>query len=184
MAVSLAPKRALSRLAIAVVALISVAWAGPAGADHILTHAAASAVTPEFQRGAEVGRALFHKGAEIKIKKDARVYITPHNIPQNDRLLGAYAADSVNSRGAPHGSVNGTTNGTTAPGLLGIAKQAFRTQSSPWAGERAYSLADAMRDAIWRKRTAARLKTLMEARRPTCPERADSGLTLTYAQTC
>ncbi len=52
-----------------------------------------------------------------------------------------------------------------APGLLGIATQAYRTQS--WAGtaNKAYSLADAMRDAVWRKKTAAKLKTLMSARK-------------------
>ncbi len=36
--------------------------------------------------------------------------------------------------------------------------------SGPEGLNMAYSLADAMRDAVWRKKTAARLKTLMSAR--------------------
>ncbi len=48
------------------------------------------------------------------------------------------------------------------PGLLGIAAQAQRSQGGG-QGYPAYSLADAMRDAIWRKNTAARLKSLTTA---------------------
>ena len=51
-------------------------------------------------------------------------------------------------------------NGNAAPGLFGIATQAYRIQSAPGAANKAYTLADAMRDAIWRKKTAAKLKTL------------------------
>jgi hypothetical protein len=48
----------------------------------------------------------------------------------------------------------------TVLGLLAIANQFNRAQVQ---NDRAYSLADAMRDAIWRKNTAARLKSLTTA---------------------
>ncbi len=64
------------------------------------------------------------------------------------------------------------SNGTAAPGLLGIATQAYRTQASAGTANKAYSLADAMRDAVWRKRTAAKLKSLMSTQRA-CAEGAD-----------
>ena len=47
--------------------------------------------------------------------------------------------------------------------------------SRPGTANQAYSLADAMRDAVWRKKTAAKLKTLMTARN-TCTEVEDSGV--------
>ncbi len=109
-------------------------------------------------------RTLFERGAkiELKAKKDANVYITSRNIPDSDRLLEAYSADQA-------------AKGSSAPGLLDIASQAYRTQASAGSANKAYSLADAMRDAVWRKKTAAKLKTLMTARN-TCPEvEADSG---------
>ena len=98
---------------------------------------------------------LFQSGAEIRVKRDASVYITARNIPENDRLLEAYNADR------PNGGRVRTRVGeaTAAPGLLGIAAQAHRAQGGG-QGNPAYSLADAMRDAIWRKTTAARLKSL------------------------
>jgi len=101
---------------------------------------------------------LFQSGAEIKIKKDASVYIAARNIPENDRLLEAYSADRPNV-----GRVS-TRSGEAAavPGLLGIAAQAKRSQGGG-QGSPSYSLADAMRDAIWRKDTAARLKSLTTA---------------------
>ncbi len=40
---------------------------------------------------------------------------------------------------------------------------------------KAYSLADAMRDAVWRKKTAARLKTLMSARYTCFDDASDPG---------
>ncbi len=46
------------------------------------------------------------------------------------------------------------------PGLLGIANLAHRGQGPDGQNGQAYSLADAMRDAIWRKKTMARLKSL------------------------
>jgi hypothetical protein len=95
---------------------------------------------------------LFEKGAEIDFRRDASVYITSRNIPEDDRLLGAYSADTPDSGGV-------RTGAGVAPGLLGIAAQARRYQ---WRdqGNQAFSLANAMRDAIWRKKTAARLKSI------------------------
>ncbi|MEE8499022.1 MAG: hypothetical protein V3S27_00510, partial [Kiloniellales bacterium] len=99
---------------------------------------------------------LFKNGAEIKIKKDANLYITARNIPENDRFLEAYNADRPNG-----GRVQTRAGEATAvPGLLGIANQAHRAQDPNGRNAQAYSLADAMRDAIWRKNTAARLKSL------------------------
>ena len=101
---------------------------------------------------------LFKNGTEIKIRKDAGVYITARNIPENDRLLEAYSTEQSDG-----GRVQTRLGEATAvPGLLSIAAQAHRIQSSG-QGTPAYSLADAMRDAIWRKKTAARLKSLTTA---------------------
>jgi hypothetical protein len=103
--------------------------------------------------------ALFKHGTEIKIKKDASVYITSRNIPKNDRPLETYNADRPNG-----GRVRTRAGEATAvPGLLGIAKQAHRAQDPNGQNAEAYSLADAMRDAVWRKNTAARLKSLTTA---------------------
>ena len=109
---------------------------------------------------------LFQSGAEIRVERDASVYITAPNIPENDRLLAAYSADR------PNGGWVRTRAGaaTAAPGLLGIAAQAQRAQGGG-QGHPAYSLADAMRDAIWRKETAARLKSLT-ASQSACAEGA------------
>ena len=102
---------------------------------------------------------LFKNGTEIKIKRDANVYITAPNIPKNDRLLEAYNADRPN-RGRVQTRLG---EATAVPGLLGIANQAHRAQDPDGRNAQAYSLADAMRDAIWRKNTAARLKSLTAA---------------------
>ncbi len=124
--------------------------AGTAWAGHFLTHPAA---TPQaVAAAARDARTLFEKGTEIKVKRDAKVYITPWNIPKNDRFLKAYSADQA-------------AKGSAAPGLLGIATQAYRTQASAGTANQAYSLADAMRDAVWRKNTAAKLKSLMSTQR-------------------
>ncbi len=104
-------------------------------------------------------RKLFQRGVEIKIRRDAEVYITARNIPKNDSLLEAYSADQPNG-----GRVQTNVGEATAvPGLLGIAAQAQRAQDPSGQNGRVYSLADAMRDAIWRKKTAARLKSLTTA---------------------
>jgi hypothetical protein len=98
---------------------------------------------------------LFEKGVKIRLKKDATVYIASRNIPANDSLLEAYSADRPDGR-----QVRTTAGAATAvPGLLGIAAQAQRSQRSS-KGDPAYSLADAMRDAIWRKNTAALLESM------------------------
>jgi len=101
---------------------------------------------------------LFQSGAEIRIKKDANLYITARHTPENDRLLEAYRVDR------PDGDRALTRFGeaTAVPGLLGIAAQAKRSQLDG-QGNPGYSLADAMRDAIWRRNTAARLKSLTTA---------------------
>jgi hypothetical protein len=169
---------------IAVFLVVSFGAAAPARADHYLTHPASGPAGPSVatladQAGIQAGtrgaaqnaarnatrnapgapsRAapLFRDGTEIKIKKDASVYITSRNIPKNDRLLETYNADRPNS-----GRVRTQAGEATAvPGLLGIANQAHRAQDPNGRNAEAYSLADAMRDAVWRKNTAARLKSL------------------------
>jgi len=105
---------------------------------------------------ARSARALFERGTEIKLKKDANLYITARNIPENDRLLEAYNADRLNG-----GRVQTRAGEAAAvPGVLGIAKQAYRAQNPNGQNDQTYTLADAMRDVIWRKNTAARLKSL------------------------
>ncbi len=137
---------------------VLLALTGTARAGHFLTHPAAApqavAATPQAVKAAAArdARTLFERGKEIKVKRDAHVYITPRNIPKNDRFLKAYSADRA-------------AQGTSAPGLLGIATQAYRTQSMPYTAKKTYSLADAMRDAVWRKQTSAKLKGLMSTQR-------------------
>ncbi len=141
MATHLSFGRALSVfLSISLVLSLAVIFA-PARASHFLAHPAAAPQTAEAARDA---RTLFEKGKEIK--RDATVYITPRNIPKNDQFLKAYSADKA-------------AKGSSAPGLLDIVNQTYRTQSSAGTVTKAYSLADAMRDAVWRKNTAARLKS-------------------------
>ncbi len=144
--------------------LVLLGLMGEARAGQFLTHPAvapqAVAATPQaVKAAAHDARTLFEKGKEIKIKRDANVYITPGNIPKNDRFLKAYSADQA-------------AKGSAAPGLLGIASQTYRTQASAGTANKAYSLADAMRDAVWRKKTAAKLKSLMSTQRA-CAEGAD-----------
>ena len=136
---------------LSVILLVLLGLAGTARADHFLTHPAA---TPQAVKAAAARDAgmLFEKGKEVKIKRDANVYITPRKIPKNDRFLKAYSADRA-------------ATGTSVPGLLGIATQAYRTQSAPYTAKKTYSLADAMRDAVWRKQTSAKLKGLMSTQR-------------------
>ncbi len=138
-----------------------------ANADWIAARKAAMLIrtgTPSAAKSSTAGASnraatLFKSGAEIKIKKDANVYITSRNIPENDRLLGIYNADRPNG-----GRVQTRVGEATAvPGLLGIANQAYRAQDPNGRNAEAYSLADAMRDAVWRKNTAARLKSLTTA---------------------
>ncbi len=119
---------------------------GTARADHFLTHPAA---TPQaVKAGARDAGALFERGGEIKVKGDPSVYIAPRNIPKNDRFLKAYSVDKA-------------AKGASTPGLLGIASQAYRGRGAAGTANRSYTLADAMRDAVWRKQTAAKLKSLI-----------------------
>ncbi len=143
---------------LSVILLVLLGLAGTARADHFLTHPAA---TPQAVKAAAArdARTLFEKGKEVKIKRDANVYITPRNIPKNDRFLKAYSVDKA-------------ATGSSAPGLLGIAIQTYRTQASAGTANKAYSLADAMRDAVWRKNTAAKLESLMSTQRA-CARRPD-----------
>ena len=135
-------------LSLVVSLAVSFSTAEPARAGHVLTHPSATV----SNRAAT----LFKNGAEIKIRKDAKLYITARNITENDRLLEAYNADRPDS-----GRVQTRLGEASAvPGLLGIANQAHRAQDPNGRNDQAYSLADAMRDAIWRKNTAARLKAL------------------------
>ena len=54
------------------------------------------------------------------------------------------------------------------------AIQAYRTQASAGTANQAYSLADAMRDAVWRKTTAAKLKSLLSTQRACAGAAADT----------
>ncbi len=136
--------------------LVLLGLAGTARADHFLTHPAA---TPQaVKAAARDASALFGRGGEIKVKGDPNVYITPRNIPENDRFLKAYSVDKA-------------ATGTSTPGLLGIASQAYRGQAAAGTANKTYSLADAMRDAVWRKKTAAMLKSMMSTQRA-CAEGA------------
>ncbi len=141
--------------------LVLFGLAGTARADHFLTHPAATpqAVAVAVAAPARDAKRLFGRGGEIKVKGDANVYITPRNIPKNDRFLEGYSADKA-------------AEGISAPGLLGIAAQAYRTQGAAGTANKAYSMADAMRDAVWRKKTAAMLESLMSTQRA-CAEGAD-----------
>ena len=100
---------------------------------------------------------LFKKGAEIEYKNDANIYLNPRYIPDNDRFLKAYNADrSDGGRAQAKAREAGVV-----PGLLAIADQAHRGRDPNGQNNQTYTLADAMRDAIWRKTTAARLKSLI-----------------------
>ncbi len=185
MAAKLKIRRILAAsLAISLVVTLAVSFdaTAPAEAGHFLTHPAgtapsapslaAQAVNQAGARSAAQTRALnatqnaaaepsgaatlFKNGAEIGVKKDANIYLTPRSIPDNDRFLKAYNADR------PDGGRAKAKAGEAAavPGLLGIANQTIRGRDRNGQNNQAYSLADAMRDAIWRKTTAARLKSL------------------------
>ncbi len=138
--------------------LVLLGLAGEARAGQVPTDPAAA---PQAVKAAAArdARTLFEKGKEINVKRDANIYITPRNIPKNDRFLKAYSSDKA-------------AGGSSAPGLLGIAAQAYRIQALAGTANKAYSLADAMRDAVWRKNTAAKLESLMSTQRA-CARRPD-----------
>ena len=173
MAAKLKIRRILSAsLAISLVVTLAVLFdaTAPAQAGHFLTHPAGTApsapslaaqtralnATQNAAAASSEAATLFKNGAEIEIKKDAKIYLTPRSIPDNDRFLKAYNAER------PDGGRAQAKAGEAAavPGLLGIANQAHRGRDPNGQNNQAYSLADAMRDAIWRKTTAARLKAL------------------------
>jgi hypothetical protein len=149
--------------ALGIALLLLGATGGTTLADHFLTHPAAQKAAAPKPAGtaavAKPGAALTFPGIESgrikpKPKFDANVYLTPENVPENDELLKAYATDR-----APQ--ANG--DGVATPGLLGIAAQAYRAQRPAKKGMKStYSLADAMRDAVWRKKTAAKLRRLFK----------------------
>jgi len=142
--------------------------AAPAAADHFLTHGDALKIRPTLQSApmpmlapsAQQARAEAQDGT-VKTRRavvqDANIYLAPQ-AAGDDAVLRSYAADV-----APQAKAHGVV----VPGLLGIAAQAYRAQAADHLGEdgeapQNYSLADAMRDAIWRKQTAQRLRDLFE----------------------
>ena len=62
---------------------------------------------------------------------------------------------------------NAKANGASLPGLLGIAREAHRNQIHAGPDE-ASSLADAMRHAVWRKKAAAKLKSMFSSQDSSC----------------
>ena len=159
------------------IGVVCLGLAGPAHADHFLTHGTILAAQPVAAQAAEVPRQAARAGAQTPrllsnkrvvvlpktqdpakgaAKGDASVYITPRYIPKDDVLLRPYS--TVNAPKAK-------ARGVSVPGLLGIALQTYRAQAPKarnGGGQKNYSLADAMRDAMWRKETAAKLKDLMQ----------------------
>ncbi len=130
--------------------------AGARGATQTRAQNATQPSTPPSGAASGGTAKLFAKGNEIDIKKDAKVYLTPRSIPENVRFLKAYNADRPDG-GRARAKAG---EGAAVPGLLGIATQARRAQDPNGRNAQAYSLADAMRDAIWRKKTMARLRSL------------------------
>jgi len=164
--------REVSALAV-LLALSGALWAAqatPAAADHFLTHGDALKLKPTLQPApqaqpvpmpvppAQQARADAQDTAARLgrvVIEDANVYLAPQ-AAGDDSVLQTYSADT-----APQAKAEGVA----VPGLLGIAAQAYRAQaanalSDDGATPQAYSLADAMRDAIWRKQTARRLRDL------------------------
>ncbi len=160
MAVHLFSGRILSKsLAASLVVSLAVSFATtePARAGHVLTHRASTPVAePAGPIAVSRAATLLKKGAGIDYKNDANIYLTPRNIPENDRFLEAYNADRPDAGRAQAKA----GEAAAVPGLLGIANQTIRGRDRNGQNNQAYSLADAMRDAIWRKTTAARLKSL------------------------
>ncbi len=190
MAVQLTFGRIISAvLAISLVVTLAVSFdaAAPVHAGHFLTHPAGTPAEPnalslaalaagqadvrsvsqvraQSAPGASGGAAtLFEEGFEINVERDASIYITSRNIPENDRLLKAYGAEHPNGDAVRPGA----REAAVPPGLLDIAAQARRYQ---WRGQETghFILADTMRDAIWRKKSAAKLETLISQHRPLC----------------
>ena len=149
MAVQLTIGRIISAaLAISLVVTLAMSFdtAAPVQAGHFLTHPAGTPAEPnapsmaalaagqadvrsvsqvraQSAPGAPVGAAtLFEEGFEINVERDAGVYITSHNIPENDRLLEAYSTESPNGGGvrprAAEASLTCRTLGRNRRGVL------------------------------------------------------------------
>ena len=166
-------------LSFAVSLVVTFDAAKPVHASHFLTHPAGTPAAPNApslaaQAVAQVGARsdaqtrvlnaagasssaikVFEIGAGIGIWNDAKVYLTPPNIPANDRMLERYKAGQP-SNGMAQAEVGVAE---AAPGLLRIAIEARHAQNPNGQNDQAYSLADAMRDAIWRRDAAARLRS-------------------------
>ena len=152
--------------------LLGLGLAAPALADrlpvhqpaHGAAHSAASASPARIAEGPThaakaapgIGGAV--EAAEAAAERGAKVLVAPEHVRRNDELLKAYAI-----KAAP----NAKTNGVSLPGLLDIAREAQRNQAH--AGpDKASSLADAMRHAVWRKKTAAKLKSMFSSHGSSC----------------
>jgi hypothetical protein len=168
---------------LSVLSVVLFGQAGKARADHFFTHPATSdrrtttgqkaivALLPAARPARRNAAELFKNRTEITIEGDVKVYITPRKIPEHDRFLKAYSTETA-------GKV-----GSVVPGLLSVMDQVYRAQIRR-EGKGAYTLADAMRDAIWRKNMADNLRTccprvrppVRTARRPGAPlQRLASG---------
>ncbi|HSS65440.1 MAG TPA: hypothetical protein VLS27_13475 [Gammaproteobacteria bacterium] len=176
-----------SRLALAGMIALGVGVpAGPAAGEHFLTHPAARQQAAIPDRAVRISTVTEGKDATSIVlttrttltgveapPHDAALFIAPSYVPKDDYLLGAYSANDVTRR----------VVGLQAPGLRGVAVQAWRAQRNgrpiqrkagrlgvanlsdesrdlidDGAEQAVYSLADAMRDAIWRRKTAAKLR--------------------------
>lgn len=142
--------------------------AAPAAADHFLTHGDALKPKPVAQPvplpkpAAQQARAAAQDDSLRSLSylsvRDAKVYLAPQ-AAGDDALLRSYSTEATQAQ----------ADRRAVPGLLGIAAQAYRAKAVDLAGgaagatpQQAYTLADAMRDAIWRKQTARRLRDLFD----------------------
>ena len=117
--------------ALFIVVVLPVSLPGARAGEDLPSEAANGAA---INQGVALGRALFPEAYEPKVRLDRR-YVKP------DSALVDYTEDPA---------------ATTVPGLYSITEQAARELrrqgASLGATERGYSLADAMADALWRKK--------------------------------
>jgi len=164
----------------ALLTLMGSLLAAPAAADHFLTHGDAlkpktvaqpvPSAKPAAQQARAAGqddslRSLSYltvrddplRSLSYLTVRDAKVYLAPQ-AAGDDISLRSYSTEAAPAR----------ADRRAVPGLLGIAAQAYRAKAVDLAGgaagatPQAYTLADAMRDAIWRKQTARRLRDLFD----------------------
>ena len=162
--------RASLTLSFAVSLVVSFDAASPVQASHFLTHpagtpAALNAPSLAAQAAAQVAARSDAQARALQVRalnaaginnwKDVNIYVTTPNIPAKDRLLKRYNAGGPSGGGA---QVN-TGEAVAAPGLLRIAIEARHAKNPNGQNNQAYSLADAMRDAAWRRDAAARLRS-------------------------